>query len=339
MKRISLRRIIIIAVLIAILFMLSRLVNIGEGFWYPSFTTFSTRQDGVALVYDTLRIMGYPVGRDLMFLSAERPTDNVQFVIAPRIFSDAHRDGMIDWVIRGGQLMFFSDHWRDEERLFADFTPDRSMHVFGGTIHRIGFGTLFIGDAQSITNISLFETGGEYGQAIVDILDTMEFRRIYFNEAYHGYGTSITFFEMLPLPLRLMGIQLAVVAAVFTVYAGKRFGKPTPYYEEVEREENEYVFTLSNLYMSMGFGQAALAVYEKKFKKQAAKYFRTISEPEFSEIYNHWKNENKGSLGKLEYIIENKDREFNTKRQKERGEFMKMAAYYRELAKMLTRFR
>jgi len=325
----------LIIVLFAALVGISRLVNIGAGLGYPPFTTFSTGREGAALVYDTLRIMGYPVGRDIIFLSAERPTDNVQFVIAPRNFSDEQIDGMIDWVIRGGQLMFFSRGWLDESRLLAGFTPDHVTPVAGGTIYRIGFGTLFVGDAREITNISLFETDGEYGQLIVNILDTMEFRRIYFNEAYHGYSQNATFFEVLPRTLRIMGIQFAIVAIVFVIHFGKRFGKPSTYYEEVEREENEYVFTLSNLYMSTGLGNTALAVYDRKLRKKAQDYFNMVSEPEFSQIYDCWRDEGKRSLGKLEYITRNREREFNTKRKRDRSEFLKMAAYYKELIKEL----
>jgi len=335
MKKINLRRIIVLLGLFVLLFLVSRFTNIFGGLGYPPFTTFSSGKEGVSLVYDTLRVMGYPVGRDIMFLSAERPVNNVQFVIAPWYFDDELREGMIDWVVRGGQLMFFEyGRWQGNS-LLSGVVPNNYIHIEGGTLYRIGFGTLFVGDASKITNISLFENNGEYGQLVVDILNTMEFRRIYFNEAYHGYNLSRSFFDILPQPLRLMGVQLALAGIVCVIYMGKRFGKPSPYYEEVEREENEYVFTLSNLYMSIGLGNAALSVYDRKLKKCAADYFRTLAEPDFHDIHALWKDEDKRHLGKLEYIIENREREFNIKRRKERGEFLKMAACYRDLIKEL----
>jgi len=327
--------IILIIVLFFVLFGLTRLTDMTTGLGYPPFTTFSAGRQGTSLIYDTLRIMGYPVGRDITFLSANRPTDNVQFVIAPQQFGETHSEGLMDWVIRGGQLMFFSRGGWDDRRLWGDIVPDSSVNVAGGVIHHVGFGTIFVGDARRITNISLLESDGEYGQLIVNILDTMDFRRIYFNEAYHGYGQNATFFEILPRPVRLMTAQLTIVFVVIVVHFGRRFGRPVLFYEEAEREENEYVFTLTNLYMSMGLGSAALAVYDKKFKKQAANHFNLPGDTELNKLYEQWIREGKGSLDKLKYIIDNQDRDFKIKRKNERDEFLKMIKCYKELIKEL----
>ena len=335
MIKINLRRILLTALLIGALILTSRLVNFGEGLGQPPFTTFSTGHEGAALFFDSLRIMGFPVGRDTMFLSAERPVDNLQIIIAPQYFDADLIDGMIEWVIRGGTLMFFSRHERDTARLLSDIATDMAETLPGGVLYRVGLGRLFIGDAAGITNISLLETNGRHGQQMANILETLEFRRIYFNEAYHGFNHSMTFFEVLPLPLRLIGVQLGITALGAVLYLGRRFGKPSAYYDEVEREENEYVFTLSNLYMSIGLGSAVLEVYERKLKIMAADYFKTPFEVEYPQIYELWNKENKPSLGKLEYIIENHDTEPNTKRRKERREFLKMVACYKDLMKEL----
>jgi len=333
----NIKMIIFISALFVILLLVSGLVDMRSGLTQPSFTTFSTGRQGASLAYDTLRIMGYPVGRDIMFLSESRPTDNVQIVIAPRHFGDTHRDDMMDWVIRGGQLMFFSRGMWEAERLFENFAPDSSMAVAGGVIYRVGFGMVFVGDARRITNISLLDTDGDYGQMIADVLDTMNFRRIYFNEAYHGGGQNPTFFEILPRSLRLFGIQLVIAFIIAVIHFGRRFGRVVAYHEEVEREENEYVFTLTNLYMSMGLGSVALAVYDRKFKKRAAEYFNIIGEADYGRIYEHWRAEDKASHGKLEYIIQNQGKELNTKRASERSEFLKMVTSYKVLIKELER--
>jgi len=339
MRRINLRLIVLIAVLIAALLMLRQRFNFFEGLNSPPHTTFSTAKDGASLVYDSLRIMGYPVRRDTMFISAQRPVNNVQIVIAPAYFNEELREGMTDWVIRGGQLLFFdrATGANAGRGLLSNTVIDGATPVPGGTLYRIGLGTVFVGDANRITNISLFETDGEYGQLIANLLETMDFVLIYFNEAYHGFNQNRTFFEILPLPLRLLGVQIGVIAVVVVLYKGRRFGKTAIYYEEEEREENEYVFTLSNLYMSVGLGSAAVSVYEKKFKKLAADYFGTVGEPDLYEIYELYKNENKESLGKLEYVISNHDTDFNTKRKKERAEFMKTINCYKDLIKELKK--
>jgi len=338
MIKINLRRIVVFAVLLAAVLMLSRRSNFFEGLSEPPFTTFSTGYEGAALLYDSLKIMGFPVGRDTMFLSAERPAGNVQIVIAPRYFDDELIDGMTDWVIHGGQLIFFSDNPQADDRLFqARVRPDATQRGGPFIWHRVGLGMVFIGDANEITNISLLENGGSHGQLVANLLEAMDFSRIYFNEAYHGYNQNMTFFEMLPLPLRLAGMQIIIVIIIAVLYLGRRFGKPSPYYAEAEREENEYVFTLTNLYMSIGLGSAALGVYDRKLRKLAADYFKAPLDVDYHRIHELWKSENKPSLIKLEYVIENCHREFNTKKSKERNKFLKMIACYRTLIKELKK--
>lgn len=339
MRKINLRLIVFTAFLAVALLIIRQRFNFFEGIGFPPYTTFSTVDEGASLVYDTLRIMGYPVARDTMFISAARPTGNIQIVIAPRQFNDELRDDMIDWVIHGGRLMFFDTVTGANagRRLLSGVTTDGTTPVEGGTIYRIGLGTLFVGDANRLTNISLLETDGEYGQLIVNIINTMDFTRIYFNEAYHGYNQNRTFFEILPPTIRLMSFQIGIIAVTAIIYLSRRFGKTVAYYEEAEREENEYVFTLSNLYMSIGLGSAVLSVYNKKFKKLCADYFETVAEPDSYEIYELWKGASKPSLGKLEYIIANQNKSYNTKRKKERAEFLKTVACYKELIKELKK--
>jgi len=338
MMKINPGRIFVTALLIAALLMTYRLVSFGEGLSEPAFTTFSTGSEGAALFYDSLRIMGFPVTRDTIFLSAERPVNNVQIIIAPQFFDDELLESMIAWVIHGGSLLFFSQQDSDVRRILSTAEPDLATPAPGGIMYRVGLGRLFIGSATYITNAGLFEGNGRYGQQMVDMLNTLEFNRIYFNEAYHGFTADMSFAQILPLPIRLIGAQIGLVTLGFVLYRGIRFGKPLPFYEEIQREENEYVFTLSNLYMSVGLGNAALEVYDKKLLKTAADYFKTPFDADYYQIYELWKAANKPHLGKLEYIIENREEEFYTKgRSGKKNEFIKMIKCYKELLKELKK--
>ena len=311
-----------------------------EGLTEPSYTTFSTRGDGIALLYDTLKIMGYPVGKYTMLLDQQRPINNIQIIIAPdyRYASASHYEGICDWVIQGGTLLYFDESYGS----FPYYVEANSELIIierieGGVLYNLGLGKLFIGEADYITNIGLIEGGDAYGQQIANMLSNLDYNKIYFNEAYHGYGTDKGLFESLPPGIRLFCLQLILLAIAVIIYFGKRFGRIIPYYEEVEREENEYVFTLTNLYMSIGLGSAAIDVYDKKFKKACGNYFRNSAALEFSEILILWKNENLRDMDKLEYIARTYEQTLNTKRPNQRREFMKIISYYKELIHIVSK--
>jgi len=311
-----------------------------EGLFEPDYTTFSTANEGTALLYDTLKIMGYPVARDTMFIDKDRPVDNVQIIIQPGYSyrSEKHYDDIRSWVARGGTLLYFESGYGD-----YFFSPGNNNdfemieQTDAGNLYQLGLGKIFIGKAQHFTNIVLIEGGDIHAQQIANMLNNVSSNKIYFNEAYHGYGTEKGLFESLPPGIRILGFQLILVAIAMAVYFGKRFGRVIPYYEEIEREENEYVFTLTNLYMSIGLGSAAIDVYDKKFKKICGSYFRSSDTLEFSEILPLWKSENLPETDKLDYVSNAQNEPVNTKRAKERREFLKIISYYKELIYIVSK--
>ena len=326
---------------IALLFYFARkALPTTEGLFEPNYTTFSTGAEGCALFYDTLKIMGYPVSRDTIFLDQSRPIDNVQIVIQPDFayVGANHYERISNWVIHGGTLLYFESGY---SLLLHYIEANNEIRVIerieGGALYQLGLGKIFIGEASYITNTALIEGGDVYAQQIANMLNNLSYNKIYFNEAYHGYGTDKGLFESLPIGIRLLGFQLVLLTIAIIMYFGKRFGRIIPYYEEIEREENEYVFTLTNLYMSIGLGSAAVDVYDKKFKKACGNYFRNSAALEFSDILALWQAENIPSKDKLDYIAHSQGKTFNTKRSADRKEFMKVISYYKELIYIVSK--
>lgn len=236
--------------IIVIAFVLTYFIDTGDRAAYSSF---STGGHGTSLLFDTLRYMDYPVRTSLKPLTAQTDTDNVYIIIQPRTppVTLEMADEMLEWVRRGGRLVFLC-------RFHPATIIDRALNMPGRYIgenfllYQYGYGKIITGRASIITNNFLMKNYS-YGQIIQTTLDRWNAERttenIFFAEYYHGFHTPQTFVGRVPLVMRLMLLQMVILSIIGLWHLGKRFGNPVPYYEEVEREENEYICALARLYM------------------------------------------------------------------------------------------
>jgi len=215
----------------------------GDG---TPYTSSSTGELGASLLYDTLRHMGYGVRVSYRPLTTEISANDVFIIIQPRTPQVCHcmAEEMREWVRGGGRLIYLCN--KD-----THFTP--YGHDIGDfRLNRLGKGEIISGRATPVTNRSLMDdyTAGEAIQTTLKRWNAeREIGNIFFAEYYHGFRTPETFVGRLPLVIRLLLAQMIILAIISVWYLGKRFGNPVPYYEEVEREENEYVRALAKLYM------------------------------------------------------------------------------------------
>jgi len=223
-----------------------------------AFLASSRDEQGVSLLFDTLRHMGYPVS------VSNRPvgwrgfsgfyTGDVFIVIQPNSppVDEARAREMIEWVWRGGRLIFLQnapvgrtiiDEALRAEGFFHswDFRGDGNM-----VLYHVGHGEVLTGRAFEVLNCHLMDDPA-HGRIIEDTLARWDADRIFFAEYYHGFHASDNFIGSLPLIVRLVLFQMGLAAVVLVWHLGKRFGRPIPYYEETEREENEYVRALARL--------------------------------------------------------------------------------------------
>lgn len=242
------RLILLVIVLLALFVGLSWGANRQmSGVRQPDFTTFSNNEYGVSLLFDTLRHMHYPVG--ILFRPVEETAglNDAVFIIQPNNpRPDAQMaDDILSWVRQGGRLIYLDNN----QPSIIDRVLRDEYYTSFGTLrwYRFGMGQVITGRADTIFNISLLE-GSIYGEGIYYILANWEPDRIYFAEFYHGFHSAGGFFGQLPLWLRLIVFQTVILAIALVWHLGKRFGKPIPLYEEIEREENEQVLVLARLY-------------------------------------------------------------------------------------------
>ena len=211
-----------------------------------SFAVNTTGERGASLLYDTLRHMGYParVSRRPINMGA---ANHMYILIQPHLshFDDAKLEAVFDWINSGGQLIFLHNN---PMTVFDAAIPARGAAFGSLTVYEIGQGILVRGRADQLLNINLMDEA-DPGVRIEAVLRSQNAQRVVFAEYYQTPLAADTFFNSLPPIIRLIMVQLGLLAAIVIWYVGKRFGNPIPYYQEQEREENEHVHALARLYM------------------------------------------------------------------------------------------
>jgi hypothetical protein len=236
------------AAIVAVAMLFAYYSDTGDG---AAYLHSSTGERGASLLYDTLRHMDYNVGVSRRPLTSQTNNTHVYIIIQPRyIFDDSEIAEIFEWVQNGGRLIFLC-------RRFPTTVLDREIKSDGVNIgnhirYRYGNGEIITGKAENITNGAMIKNSS-YGQFLQTTLDRWhrerEIENIFFAEYYHGSRVQETFIGRLPFVMQLIAAQILIISVITIWHLSKRFGNPIPLYEEIEREENEYVHALARVYM------------------------------------------------------------------------------------------
>ncbi|MCL1842269.1 MAG: DUF4350 domain-containing protein [Defluviitaleaceae bacterium] len=238
------------AAIIVMAVLVSYIMDTGDG---AAYSISSTGERGASLLFDTLRHMDYRVRASYRPLTSRTGTDYVYIIIQPRtpLINYYMAEEMIEWVRNGGRLIFLRGN-HPLDLVFDNVINTAGIDLGDFWAYRVGSGEIITGSAPDVRNDYLMNNSGA-GQAIQLTLDRWNSERdiatIFFAEYYHGFHTAETFVGRLPLVMRLLLAQVLILTIIAIWHFGKRFGNPVPYYEETEREENEYVHALARLYM------------------------------------------------------------------------------------------
>jgi hypothetical protein len=253
----------------AVLFFLSLFIrNLADSDAGPDYTVFSAGQRGASLLFDTLRQLRYPVYAGYTPIDENAGINDVYILIEPdETFFRAEVYDALNWVRRGGCMIFLEDRFRLPEGYLRDAKAAASYEDF--TVYQLGLGEIVIAGSERILNERLMNDSAA-GQIVAGFLNSWGGNRIYFGEYIHGYRNAR---DQWPASLRIFALQIALAAAALIWFLGKRLGRPIPYYEEIERDENEYCKALANLYRVAGQGNAALDGYYQDFVRKCARAF------------------------------------------------------------------
>ena len=213
---------------------------------YPDYSTISSNEMGLSLFYDTLQHMQFPVAT-LHRPAGEAGLNDVVLIVQPSRphVCNCMTEDILNWVRSGGRLIFLENS--NDNVIDMALENEQYTYIDSLRLYRLGLGEVLTGRADIVANINLMYNPS-YGENIARLLSDWNPSLIYFAEYYHGFAANAGAIQQLPLSLQVVVFQVILVLIVLTIFFGKRFGSVIPYYEELERDENEQVLVLARLY-------------------------------------------------------------------------------------------
>ena len=263
---------------------------------FPDDSVLNKTVSGYSVFFDVLMELDFPVSRTLQPVNALE-SGCIQMVVQAGSF-DIDDSGVEAWLKSGGILIYFTD---------GDYLPelfDTAPEINGPLkIYRVSPGTAVVADASRFTNKALVD-GSNDAYVLAGFIAKSAPKKIYFNEAamYTGEGRQ-TLWSYTPKEIKFILFQLLLALGVFLYQKGKRFGKPVPLYEEAERSENEYLFSVASLYSQAKCWDLVLANYYRSF-------LRELRYPHEGWL-RHWEKEYPDSMKKALAVFEFMDKPLN----------------------------
>jgi hypothetical protein len=308
----------------------------------PDYTIYNSAANGVSLIYDTLNEMGYNAEPEFQILTASSNTRYPRIVIEPTYYyyGDSEEKRLADFVSAGGNVIYLCENHSLMKRVFE--TVYGAREVYGNdsyTLYSCADGEVLIGPASGITNAALMRDR-RAGYYTADVLSRWGVMSIFINEAYHGFSTDPGFWDAAPVNIKTMAYHVLVITVLVLLYLGKRFGKFVPYYEELEREENEYLKALANVYLKAGSGYIIYEADLERFLKKCAQRFGIEFSGEnrnamIKRILTEWKKRELAFYDDFAEILTYSQRDFKTKKRSGRRRLYKARQSLDRLEKCL----
>ena len=235
------------------------IVSLGDSGSDTTYSATNFGPHGVSLLYDTLQHIGHPVRTSRTPIDEYTPFNDIYIVIRTNLGNPhIHRNAVyaiLDWVQAGGRLIYLEDNTTRAGTVMDNVLQYQLPYFsLGGYFrhYRVGMGEIVTGRAQDVANERLM-----YEPLAGEIIHSTLIRwggaehivfAQYYNYHIQATDAEKTFFETLPLIIQLVIFQLIIATFTTVCYVGRRFGKPIPMYEEIEREENEFVRAQARLY-------------------------------------------------------------------------------------------
>ncbi|MFZ5988597.1 MAG: DUF4350 domain-containing protein [Bacillota bacterium] len=243
------------------------------------FSSYNTSKEGGKVLYLLAERMGFDISR-YKRPSRFLPDKATMVAFAPDYdaFNEAlEQKYLIKWIKRGNSLVLIDIESKiyDEDLdilKFSDGDPV-SFGAYGENyIFKMGEGmVIFLGKYESYTNDGLKSL--DPGVVFIDALNEASYKRVLFNEYYHGLGSAgANLWDILSPGGRLVLIQILLGLLIFLYVKARRFGKPSIVYEIIKRKENENLFALSNLYIKAKANGLVLEIYMDSLKNELAKF-------------------------------------------------------------------
>jgi len=229
----------------------------------PNYTTSNKSSMGYSVFFETLKQLNYPVNTSINPVNSY-DIGNMQIVAQGGNF-DVNSKEIKAWVEKGGTLIYLTEGK-------INFIDYGSPQVKGNiTLYKYNKGMVINSDVSYVTNSTLTKTTTSAYELLQEI-DSHSYKKIYFNEAHvYSVADKKSLWDYIPMSFKYIIYELILVIIAFFYYKGKRFGKVLPFYEEVERIENEYLYSAASLYRQAKCSDLILGYYYKSFLRQMNK--------------------------------------------------------------------
>lgn len=281
----------------------------------PSYTVDNKGRLGYSIFFETLKELNYPVEKSLSEVGAH-DADSIQIVAALSGF-DVNSEEVKNWVEDGGTLVYLTP--RNIQFIGYEGIPEVKGNL---RIYSFGEGNIIASDIDYLANKTLVKKK-DNAYALYKEIAALN-KKIYFNEAHIFVRTvEASLWDYVPIELKFIIYQILLVLTAFFYYKGKPFGKPVPLYEEVEREENEYLYSSAALYKQADSWDLMFDIYYRSLLKEL-----NCQEEEFLDI---WKREDLPHFNKAQKVYEFA----KLKNKKKPREYMKIVNILEGLSKVL----
>jgi hypothetical protein len=261
MKQKTNKDLIIFIILIPVFLGIAFYIQSGTRSNIPAYSIDNKTKNGTSVFFEALRELDYPIEKSIKPLG-KHDTEALQ-VIVPGGEFDLQSEEVKEWIEKGGTLVYFSPG----DFLFINYGQLISDDDFIMT-YEYGKGKVISTNIKHITNRTLLRSR-DNAYNIIKKLGEQPFNKIYFNETYlYIKAEQKTLWGSLSLDVKFILFQGIILLIGFFYYKGKRFGKPQPLYEEVERIENEYLYSAASLYKHAGCWDLIAENYYKSFLRQ-----------------------------------------------------------------------
>jgi len=226
----------------------------------PHYSVTNISKMGYSVFYESLKKLNYPVERTLNQVSEFKP-ESVQIISRGGEF-DINNPEVMKWVEDGGILVYLTPEINPLVKYGASVETNDNIKLY--TYHK---GSIINADADFVTNKALMKDTSKAYELLKEI-SNLPYKKLYFNESYM-FPSDITksLWEVTPKEIKYIIYQMLIALSALFYYKGKRFGKIIPLYEEVEREENEYLYSAASLYREAKCLDLMINSYYKNFLK------------------------------------------------------------------------
>lgn len=254
----------------------------------PKYSVINKSSNGCSVFFEALKELKMPVERTVKPVESIE-TNSVQILVQGGEL-DINGEEIKDWVDKGGTVVYLTED--NIPVVGYGLLPKIKGNI---SVYNHEKGKIIEVEASYFTNKTLTENTSD-AYKLLEELDNYNFNKIYFNEAYLYSGQNNSLWDYVPVEVKFIIYQLVLTLFALFYFKGKHFGKLIPLYEELERSENEYLYSAASLYRQAKCWDLMLDNYYKEFL--------SILNCHEHNWLEYWKKEELPSYKKAERLYE-----------------------------------